>query len=417
MQAVILAAGESSRFWPLNQKHKALIKVCGKTLIEWTVERVKKAGIKDIIIVQGPKKDIEMEIKNKYPKIKFVAQPEPKGMGNAVLQAEGFIEKDFLVLNPNYLDIRYFIDILIKKKKQTDAKMILLGKETENPELYGIFDMEGNKAKRIVEKPKKEESPSNLKVLGIYLLPKEFFNYYRCVPEHTYSFEDALSLYMKENDVPIARVEEALSLKYTWHLLEIKKQILKQKDNYIDKSASIGKNALIENCYVGKDAKIFENSVLKNCYIGDNTIVGNFSLVRNSIIENNCLIGAHSEIAKTLFQEDVHVHSGYIGDSVISKHSRVGAGISRVGAGIITGNVKLDREEIKTIVKGEKVNTGLKSFGIVIGENTKFGINVSTMPGILIGNNCIIGPNTIVRENVSDNTKYYSKFESVVSKA
>ncbi len=411
MQGVILAAGESSRFWPLNQKHKSLIKVCGKTLIEQTIEGVKKAGIKDIIIIQGPKKDIEREIKNKYPKIKFVAQPEPKGMGNAVLQAEEFVEKDFLVLNPNYLDIRYFINILIKKKKQTDAKMILLGKETENPELYGIFDLEGNKAKRIVEKPKKEEAPSNLKVLGIYLLPKEFFNYYRRVPEHTYSFEDALSLYMKENDVPVARVEEEiLSLKYPWHLLEIEKQILKQKDNYIDKSASIGKNALIENCYVGKDAKIFENSVLKNCYIGDNTIVGNFSLVRNSVIENNCLIGAHSEIAKSIFQEDVHVHSGYIGDSVISKHSRI-------GAGIVTGNVKLDREEIKTIVKGEKVNTGLKSFGIVIGENTKFGINVSTMPGILIGNNCIIGPNTIVRENVSDNTKYYSKFESVVSKA
>ncbi len=411
MQAVILAAGGSSRFWPLNQKHKSLIKVCGKTFIEWTIEGVKKAGIKDIIIIQGSKKDIEMEIKNKYPEVKFVAQPEPKGMGNAVLQAEEFVEKDFLVLNPNYLDIRYFIDTLIKKKKQTDAKMILLGKETENPELYGIFDMEGNKAKRIVEKPKKEESPSNLKVLGIYLLPKEFFNYYRRVPEHMYAFEDALSLYMKENDVPVARVEEEIfPLKYPWHLLGIEKQILKHKNNYIDKSASIGKNVLIENCYIGKDAKIFENSVLKNCYIGDNTIVGNFSLVRNSVIENNCLVGAHSEIAKSIFQEDVHVHSGYIGDSVISKHSRI-------GAGIVTGNVKLDRKEIKTIVKGEKVNTGLKYFGLVIGENTKLGINVSTMPGILIGNNCIIGPNTIVRENVSDNTKYYSKFEGVVSKA
>ena len=410
MQAIILAAGESSRFWPLNSRHKSLVKVCGKTLIEWTIKGLTKSGIKDIIIVQGPKKDIEIEIKNKYPEVKFIVQKESKGMGNAIMQAENLIKKDFLVLNPNHLNTHHFIDALIQKKQETKANMILLGKATKNPELYGIFELDEDKAKRIVEKPKKKEAPSNLRVLGIYLLSKEFFNYYRHVREHMYAFEDALSLYMKENDVPVARVEEeTLSLKYPWNLLEIEKQILKQKDNYIDKSSSIGKNVIIENCYIGKNVKIFENSVLKNCYIGDNTIVGNFSLVRDSVIENNCLIGAHSEIAKSIFQEDVHVHSGYIGDSVISAHTRI-------GAGIITGNVRIDRGEIKTVVKGEKINTGLNSFGLVIGENTKLGINVSTMPGILIGNNCVIGPNTLVKENISDNTKYYSKFEGVINK-
>ncbi len=58
-QAVILAAGESSRFWPLKQRHKSLIKIMGRPLICYTIERLKKSAIKDIIIVQGPKKDIE----------------------------------------------------------------------------------------------------------------------------------------------------------------------------------------------------------------------------------------------------------------------------------------------------------------------------------------------------------------------
>ena len=308
MQAVILAAGESSRFWPLNQKHKSLVKVCGKTQIEWTIHGLKKSGIKDIIVVQGPKKDIESEIKRKYPEIKFVVQKEPKGMGNAILQAKELIKKDFFVLNPNHLNTFYFINTLIQKKQETKANMVLLGEKTENPELYGIFELEGDKAKRIVEKPKKEKAPSNLKVCGIYLLPKEFFNYYKQVPEHMYAFEEALSLYIKENDVPIAKVEEeTLSLKYPFDLLKIKKRILKQKDTYIDKSSLIGKNVVIENCYIGKNVKIFENSVLKNCYIGDNTIVGNFSLVRDSVIENNCLIGAHSEIARSIFHMFIQV--------------------------------------------------------------------------------------------------------------
>ena len=48
-QAVILAAGESSRFWPLNQRHKSLIKIMGRPLIWYTIEGLKKAGIKEIL--------------------------------------------------------------------------------------------------------------------------------------------------------------------------------------------------------------------------------------------------------------------------------------------------------------------------------------------------------------------------------
>jgi len=94
-QAVILAAGESSRFWPLNQKHKSLIKIMGRPLIFYTIESLKKAGIKDIIIVQGPKKDIEEELKDYQPNIKYVIQEEPKGMGNALWQARDLIKGQF----------------------------------------------------------------------------------------------------------------------------------------------------------------------------------------------------------------------------------------------------------------------------------------------------------------------------------
>ena len=64
MQAVILAAGQSSRFWPLNQRHKSLIKIMGKPLIWYTIQGLKKAGIKETIIIQSPGKDIEEKLKN-----------------------------------------------------------------------------------------------------------------------------------------------------------------------------------------------------------------------------------------------------------------------------------------------------------------------------------------------------------------
>ena len=411
MQAVILAGGACSRFWPLNLRHKSLIKICGKTLIEWTIQGIKKSGLEDIIIIQGPKKDIELKIKTKYPKIKFVVQKEPKGMGNAVLQTESLINEDFFVMHAHHFDIDEFVNPMIKRQKKTKSRLILLGKKVDKPWKYGIVGFDNyiqDKVIRLVEKPKKGKEPSDIGLKGIYLLPKDFFKYYKKTKKHMYDFEDALQLYMKDKDTRIIITDkEVPSLKFPWELLKINRQVMKKYFKpKISKSAKIGKNVTVENCYIGKNVKIFENSVLKNCYIGDNVTIGNFSLIRDSVIENNCLIGAHSEIAKSIFQEDVHTHSGYIGDSIIGAHSRI-------GAGIITGNVKLDRGEIKTIVKREKVETKLKSFGLVIGENTKVGINVSTMPGVLIGNNCIIGPTTLVKENVLDNTRYYTESKAV----
>ena len=63
MKAVILAAGKSSRFWPLNKQHKSLINVMGKPLIFYTLKGLERVGISEVIIIQGVKKDIEKKLK------------------------------------------------------------------------------------------------------------------------------------------------------------------------------------------------------------------------------------------------------------------------------------------------------------------------------------------------------------------
>ena len=74
MQTIILAAGESSRFWPLNKRNKSLFRLMGKPLIWWNLIGIEKAGIKKVIVIQSPKKDVENELKDfkfKDLKIKF----------------------------------------------------------------------------------------------------------------------------------------------------------------------------------------------------------------------------------------------------------------------------------------------------------------------------------------------------------
>jgi bifunctional UDP-N-acetylglucosamine pyrophosphorylase/glucosamine-1-phosphate N-acetyltransferase len=414
MQAVILAAGESSRFWPLNQEHKSLFKIMGRPLICYTIDGLKEAGVKDIIIVQKPSRDAEMELgKCKLGvDVKYVVQDAPKGMGDALLQAKDLLEDQFFVLNAERFDVSDFIKPMLEKHKSSKAQMVLLGAQTATPQLYGVLDMDGDKVKAIVEKPEKGKEPSDIRAIGIYFLPKEFIDYYQRVPGHMYGFEDALSLYMKEKDTRWVLVkEESRPLKYPWHLFGVQKVLMdKFLKPQVAKTAQIAKNVTIQgNVYIGENTKIFEGAVIKGpCYIGDDCIVGNNVLIRDYCdLERKTMIGALAEVTRSIFQEDAHTHSGFFGDSIFSKGCRV-------GAGTITANVRIDRGEIQAVVKGEKVGTGTDSLGVIMGEGSKMGINCSLMPGKLIGQNCLIGPSSVVFENVPDNTNFYSEFKNIV---
>ncbi|MBM3258037.1 MAG: hypothetical protein FJZ05_02410 [Candidatus Nealsonbacteria bacterium] len=406
MQAVILAAGESSRFWPLNEKHKSLFKIMGRSLIWYTVESLKKAGIKDVIIVQDSKKEIEQDLKN-YNfgiDIKYLVQSEAKGMGNALAITGELIKGQFFVLNAHKVNVGEFVGPMKEKSKEG---LVLLGVKTEQPWLYGILELEGDKVKGLIEKPEKGSVSSNIKAAGVYLLPKNFFEYYERVAEHQYSFEDALDLYFKENEAKTVVIDKEVSYKYPWHLFEITKLLMgKHLKPCIAKSARIAKNAIIEgNVFIGENARIFENAVIKGpCYIGDNCIIGNNSLIRDySNLENSVLIGAFAEVGRSIFQQGTHAHSGYFGDSIFGYDCRA-------GAGTITANVRIDRGEIK--VKPE-IATGMKSLGAIVGKNTKIGIRCSLMPGVLIGSDCLIGPNSVVFENIEDKTTFYTEFKGI----
>jgi len=406
--AVILAAGESSRFWPLNQRHKSLFYLMGKPIIWWNLKGIEEAKIKEVFIVQSPKKDVEEELK-KYKfsklKIKFLIQEKPLGMGNALWQAKNFLKYPFFVLNADLLNSKEILETMIEKIKKKKAKAVLAGQRTKTPWLFGMMKLKGERILEIVEKPEKGKEPSDIKAVGVYFLEPKYFQFYKKVKKHPYDFEDALTEYMKKNEVFLALLKKPEEktpafLKYPWHLFNLRKYLF---DNFlktkIEKRVKISKNVIIEGkVFIGKGTKIFEGAVIKGpCYIGRNCIIGNNSLIREyTNLEDNVMIGAFCEVTRSIFQEGATTHSGYFGDSIIGKNTKI-------GAGTITSNVRLDRGEIFSVVKGEKIATGLKSFGTVIGENTKIGTKVNIMPGKFIGSNCIIYPNSIITENVEDN--------------
>ncbi len=414
MQAVLLAAGESSRFWPLCEgQHKSLFRLMGKPLIQWTLEALERAGMEEILIVQAPTRAIERELKDKKLNLRlsYVVQERPRGMADALRAAQGALEDSFFVLHAHEFTVDRWIEPMRQKSRETGSKLILAGQRTEEPWKYGVLVLEGDRAVGIIEKPHKE-SPSDVRVVGIYLVPREFLDVLERVDEHPYAYEEALAHYMSAHDVRVViREEPSPSLKYPWDLFHVTRLLMDEHLQFFRaSSARISPLAHIEGeVYLGERVKIFEYAVIKGpCYIGPDCVIGNHALVREyTDLEEGVVIGAHAEVARCLFQEGASTHSGYFGDSIFDRGARA-------GAGTVTANVKVHRAEIKPVVKGERVSTGLSSLGAMVGAETQLGICTMTMPGVLIGARSFVGPGIVVEENVPSDVQVYLKQERAI---
>ncbi|HSW97708.1 MAG TPA: bifunctional sugar-1-phosphate nucleotidylyltransferase/acetyltransferase [Candidatus Saccharimonadales bacterium] len=412
MQAVILAAGQSSRFYPFHSAtHKSLIKIMGKTLLEHTLISLKHAGITEIVLVVSPNSPIQQllgEGKQIGTHITYVIQEETLGMGHALLQTEQYIKDDFFLLHAYHFEVDQFIPNMVKKKRKKE-EVVLLGKPLGGTDRYGYMITDGEKVTGIVEKPK-EIINNSLHLIGIYLLNKHFLTTLKETPLSHYHFEEALDAYTKTGNVTFLETDKkTITLKYAWDILDMKDYLLDNIEHNVSPKAEVSPHAIISGTVVIEEgAKIFEGACIKGpCYIGKNAVIGNNALVRDKVVaEENSVIGSYMEIKNAVMMQGSTTHTGFIGDSVIGSNSKI-------GAEICTTNVRLDRQTILPEVKENKVSSYRTHLGVIVGDNAIIGARVTTMPGTIIGNDSFIGPSTVVMKNVADNTKYYTEFKNI----
>ncbi|MBP9719141.1 MAG: NTP transferase domain-containing protein [Candidatus Levybacteria bacterium] len=414
MQIIILAAGNSTRFYPFNTQHKSCLKILGKTILEHTIESVKKAGIEDIILVIK-----DDEIKKLFGDgsrlgvhMTYVIQEESLGAGDAILKAKEHIHDDFFVIWGNRIEFFDFADLLVVGKKQKNAGAVLV-KETQQIEGVGVAIVENEKLMDIIEKPEITASPSYTKIVGIYLLPKLFLQTLVSVPLEHYSFEKALVAYTKTNPIyAIKTTKKTISLKYPWDILQVKDYLLGEISSHRGEQVTIADSAVITgDVFISDGVTIMEQVTIKGpCYIGKNAYIGTNAILRNkTIIEENVVVGANMEIKNSAVLKGTTTHSGFIGDSIIGENCKV-------AAYFCTANVRLDREAVQVTVVGKEVNSHLKTLGVIMGDTVKIGVRVTTMPGKVIGRNVTVGAQTSVLHNIEDNINYFTKFAEVVEK-
>jgi len=189
-------------------------------------------------------------------------------------------------------------------------------------------------------------------------------------------------------------------LRYPWELLELINRILADriKDTRIDKNTEIGNYVnIVGPVWIEDGVEIYPfSSLCGPLYIGKNVIVGNNTNLRHVVIGASSVVGFGSEIARTVIGEQCMLHRNYVGDSLLAERVFVGGGTS-------TSNFRLDGDTVKTWVNGEKYDTDLPKFGIIVGNNTRFGADCKTMPGIKIGSNCIVGPRSTLFHDLPNN--------------
>ena len=184
MKAIILTAGEGTRMRPLTTtRPKTMLITGGKPLIQYNIESLRDAGIKDITLVVGYKKEVIEEYfgdgSDFGVNINYAVQDGQLGTAHAIGSAEKFIDESFIVLNGDIIVSYDLIRNLIEKyatRTSNNVKSVMTLINVDDPSNYGVVSMVNDQIKEIVEKPAEGEAPSNLANAGIYLFSTEIFD-------------------------------------------------------------------------------------------------------------------------------------------------------------------------------------------------------------------------------------------------
>ena len=421
LKAIILSAGEGSRMRPLTlTKPKTMLPVAGKPIIQYNIESLKNNGITDILLIVRYKEEI---VRNYFGdgsdfgvNISYKTQKDFLGTANAISYAKDFIDDSIIVLNGDIILDEEIICEMIEKYDDLTPDTLMLLTEVEDPSAFGVVEIEDGNIKSIVEKPKREEAPSNLVNAGIYIFNEDIFDKIEKTEisqRGEYEITDSVSMQIQDNKAVVGHKtsKDWIDVGRPWELIEVNEGLISELKTqikgkiedgafihgevFLDEGSVIKAGVYIEgNVYIGKNCDIGPNSYIRgNTYFGDNVHVGNAVEIKNSIIMENTNVS----------------HLSYVGDSVIGSGCNIAAGTN-------IANLRFDNATIKTKIKNQKIDSGRRKLGAIIGDSVKTGINSSFSPGVKIGHNSTIGSGVLLYEDLPSDTRVLVKQNHIIQK-
>ncbi|GAB6878815.1 sugar phosphate nucleotidyltransferase [Halorubrum gandharaense] len=390
MQTVVLAAGQGTRIRPLtDQLPKPMLPVAGRPLVEHTVRTAIDAGATGVTLVVGYEADVvrdHFEDLDLPVPVSFAIQTEQRGTADAVrAAADRLDEAPFVVLNGDAL---YDADSLASLFERAPAVGSV---RVDNPSSYGVLRVADDAVTGVVEKP--ADPPSDLINTGAYAFPAAALDWLRVEKSERGELEltDVLQRVCEEYAVTPIPFDRWLDVGRPWELLEANEwklaalQAVEDGDVsdaahlrgrvVVEEGATVKPGAVIEGpVYIGRDATVGPNAYVRgSTYLGPETKVGNGVEVKNAVLMKGTSLG----------------HLSYLGDSVLGRQVNFGAGTN-------VANLRHDGANVEITVKGERVETGRRKFGVVCGDDVKTGINTSLNAGVTLSSGATTTPGEVV---------------------
>ena len=159
-----------------------------------------------------------------------------------------------------------------------------------------------------------------------------------------------------------------------------------------------------EGVWIAKDAEVFPSAYIgAPCIIDHKAEVRHCAFIRGSaIVGKSCVVGNSVELKNVVLFDNVQTpHYNYVGDSILGYKSHM-------GAGSITSNVKSDKTLVVVKNGAERIETGLKKFGAILGDHVEVGCNSVLNPGCVLGRGVSVYPTSSVRGVVPEGCIYKS---------
>ena len=186
---------------------------------------------------------------------------------------------------------------------------------------------------------------------------------------------------------------------------------MKDENMQINKAEVGDYCSITGNYFIDEGTKIHANVTIQGpVLIGKNVEIQSGALIRpGSIIGDGCSVGHCSEIKHSILQNKSKVASlAFAGDSILGKSARL-------GSGTILANRRFDQSNIKIKIGENKVDTNTDFFGSIIGDNTRLGANVASLPGTFIGPFTWVLPTLQVRGFIPEGKRLFPKTEYTIT--
>jgi len=389
-QAVILAAGEGQRLRPFTvNRPKTMITIADKPILQFVIESLAHNGIRDIILVVGYRKEQVYDYIGSGEQfgvnISYVTQAQQLGTAHALSLVKDTVGDEFLVLpGDNLIEAQTIADF---STIQPDAVLV---KRVNNPERYGVVNIDGGEVKGIVEKPK--EAGSNLVNTGIYAFSKDIFKFIEGILDIPSVINNMIA---QGYSVKALETDGTwLDVIYPWDIISLNNAILQNIEvglgGTIEDGVTLqGKVVVGEGTVVHAGSCIYGPAVIgRGCDIGPHACV-----MPSTSIGDNVVISSFTQIKNSVIGNDVNLGPGcFISDSIIDKGCAIKGRFTALGG----------PSEVRVNNESPSINVG-----VIMGEDCQVESNVTAQPGVIVGNYCQIQLMKLISGRLPDRSLVY----------